>query len=135
MKRILLSLAAAALIAVPVSAQWQNVPRTVVPRGADGKPNMTAPAPRRADGKPDMSGVWNPPVGYLRDLSRDAKEPVQFLPEAKKLYDLRASGAKWLEEPDANCLPQGIPKVMFAPAPWRIVQTPGRIFFVHEAFN
>ncbi len=48
---------------------------------------------------------------------------------------MRASGAKWREEPDANCLPQGVPKVLWAPAPWRIVQTPTIVFFVHEAFN
>jgi hypothetical protein len=135
MKRLLSSLAVVILTGVGVSAQWQNVPRTAVPRTPDGKINLSAPAPRLPDGKIDLSGVWNPPVGYLRDLSRDAKEPVQFLPAAKALYDLRASGAKWLEEPDANCLPQGIPKVMFAPAPWRIVQTPNIVFFVHEAFN
>jgi hypothetical protein len=28
-----------------------------------------------------------------------------------------------------------VPKVLLAPAPWRIVQTPTIIFFVHEAFN
>jgi hypothetical protein len=135
MKRILQSLAIVSVIAVPASAQWTNVPRSSVPRTADGKINLTAPAPRLADGKPDLSGVWNPPLGYVRDLAKDVKEPIPFLPEAKALYDLRASGAKWLEEPDANCLPQGVPKVMFAPAPWRIVQTPNIIFFVHEAFN
>jgi len=135
MKRLLYPLAIVILLGVSASAQWTNVPRSSVPRTPDGKINLTAPAPRLPDGKPDLSGVWNPPTGYLRDLSRDAKEPVQFLPEAKALYDVRASGAKWLEEPDANCLPQGIPKVMFAPAPWRIVQTPNIIFFVHEAFN
>ena len=135
MKTVLPSLALVALIGVSASAQWTNVPRASVPRTPDGKVDMAAPAPRLPDGKPDLSGVWNPPTGYLRDLSRDVKEPIPFLPEAKALYDVRASGAKWSEEPDANCLPQGVPKVMFAPAPWRIVQTPNIIFFVHEAFN
>jgi hypothetical protein len=135
MKTLFQSLVIVVLIGVSASAQWTNVPRTVIPRGADGKPNPTAPAPRLADGRPDLSGVWNPPLGYVRDLAKDVKEPVPFLPDAKALYDVRASGAKWLEEPDANCLPQGVPKVMLAPAPWRIVQTPTVIFFVHEAFN
>ena len=106
-----------------VSAQWQNVPRATLPRLPDGRPNLTAPAPRRADGKPDLSGVWNPPAGFIRDLGRDLKEPVPFQPWAKAEYDVRASGAKWREEPDANCLPQGVPKILWAPAPWRIVQT------------
>ena len=100
-----------------------------------GRPNLSAPAPRLPDGKPDLSGIWNPPAGYIRDLARDLKGDVPFQPWAKAVYDERASGALWKEEPDANCLPQGVPKVLLAPAPWRIIQTPGIVFFVHEAFN
>jgi hypothetical protein len=135
MKTLFQSLVVVVLVGVSASAQWTNVPRASVPRTPDGKVNLSAPAPRLPDGKPDLSGVWNPPLGYVRDLAKDVKEPIPFLPAAKALYDVRASGAKWLEEPDANCLPQGVPKVMFAPAPWRIVQTPTIVFFVHEAFN
>jgi hypothetical protein len=39
-------------------AQWLNYKTPGVPRMADGKPNLTAPAPRALDGKPDLSGVW-----------------------------------------------------------------------------
>ena len=39
-------------------AQWLNYPTADVPRTADGKPNLSAPAPRTADGKPDFSGMW-----------------------------------------------------------------------------
>ena len=116
-------------------AQWTNVPPDRTPRTPDGKPNLAAPAPRLPDGKPDLSGVWTPPNGYLRDLAKDLKEPVPFQPWAKTLYDERAAGVHWKDEPDANCLPQGVPKVMLAPAPWRIVQTSNIVFFVHEAFN
>jgi hypothetical protein len=41
-----------------LSAQWIKVPTAGVPRKADGKVNMSAPAPRMADGKPDFSGIW-----------------------------------------------------------------------------
>jgi len=126
------------LMSTPLFAQpwWSKVPAGSVPRTADGKVNLSAPAPRLPDGKPDFSGVWNPPTGYLRNLSKDLKDDeVQFQPWAKTLFDERAAGLHWREEPDANCLPQGVPKVLWAPAPWRMVQTPDRIFFVHEAFN
>src|SRR5512139_1900533 len=116
-------------------AQWANIPPPDIPRTADGRPNLSAPAPRLPDGKPDLSGIWNPPTGYLRNLAKDLKEDVPFQPWAKALYDERAAGKFWREEPDANCLPQGVPKVLLAPAPWRMVQTPERVFFVHEAFN
>jgi hypothetical protein len=39
-------------------AQWLNFRAPGVPRTADGKPNLSAPAPRSPDGKPDLSGVW-----------------------------------------------------------------------------
>ena len=39
-------------------AQWPRSTTPNVPKTADGKPNLNAPAPRTADGKPDLSGVW-----------------------------------------------------------------------------
>src|SRR5271166_4279724 len=43
---------------VSLTAQWPNRPTPGLPRTADGKANLSAPAPRSADGKPDLSGVW-----------------------------------------------------------------------------
>src|SRR5213593_3879056 len=61
-RRSCLQAAAAALIlaAFPsaVFAQWLGFPTPGVPRSADGKPNLSAPAPRTPDGKPDLSGMW-----------------------------------------------------------------------------
>ena len=53
---------AAALLLLPVSlgAQWLDWRTPGIPRTADGKPNLTAPAPRTPDGKPDLSGLWQP---------------------------------------------------------------------------
>src|SRR5215475_12562598 len=83
------------LMSTPLFAQpwWSKVPAGSVPRTADGKVNLSAPAPRLPDGKPDFSGVWNPPTGYLRNLSKDLKDDeVQFQPWAKTLFDERAAG-------------------------------------------
>jgi hypothetical protein len=135
-KLFLLGLAMVIAMCGSVFAQWAKVPPTAVPRAPDGRPNLSAPAPRLPDGKPDLSGVWNPPPRYLRNLAADLKpEDVPFQPWAKAVYDERAAGLHWKEEPDANCLPQGLPKILVAPAPWRIVQAPDKVFFIHEAFN
>src|SRR3954462_12102199 len=66
--------AVAALMLVPfqVAAQWLDMPTPGIPRTADGKPNLTAPAPRAADGHPDLSGLWRGAgtKGDLRDTSK-----------------------------------------------------------------
>jgi hypothetical protein len=51
----------AALIGVPTlgSGQWLRYPTDGIPRKADGKPDLTAPAPRLPDGHPDLSGLWH----------------------------------------------------------------------------
>ena len=135
-KRLLFALAFACTMREPAVAQWTKVPAAAIPGTPDGKPNLAAPAPRLPDGKPDLSGIWNSPTKYLRNLASDLKpEDVPFQPWAKAIYDERAAGLHWKEEPDANCLPQGLPKILVAPAPWRIVQAPGYMVFVHEAFN
>jgi hypothetical protein len=125
------------LVSAPASAQWTKIPRGNVPRGPDGKPNLSAPAPRLPDGKPDLSGIWEPEGGkYVRNLAADLKpEDVPFQPWAKALFESRADGSHSREDPDANCLPQGVPKINAAPAPWKIVQNPGFIVIVYEAFN
>src|SRR5688572_5412340 len=49
---------AAVLGSAQLTAQWVNHPTPGVPRRADGKVDMAAPAPRLANGKPDLSGLW-----------------------------------------------------------------------------
>jgi len=133
----LIAVCVAMFVCMPLYAQWTKVPPPAIPRGPDGKPNLSAAAPKLPDGTPDLSGVWEPAeTKWLRNLAADLKpEDVPFQPWAKALYDERAAGLHWKEEPDANCLPQGTPKILVAPAPWKVVQTANFIVFVHEAFN
>jgi hypothetical protein len=137
MKTLFAILVAMTAFCATVHAQWVKVPAANTPLGADGKPNLTTPAPRLPDGKPDLSGIWEPiSPKYLRDLAADLKPgEVPYQPWAKALVDSRADGSHAREESDANCLPQGIPKIAAAPAPWKIIQSAGSIVILHEAFN
>src|SRR5262245_4669777 len=65
MQRIAIAMALC-LLPVSLYAQWLDWRTPGIPRTADGKPNLTAPAPRTADGKPDLSGVWQPEVNPYR---------------------------------------------------------------------
>ena len=130
-------IAALLLMSLPLWAQWTKVPPEPVPRTKDGKPNLSAPVPRLPGGKPDLSGVWSPNANkYLRDIAVDLKPgEVPFQPWAKALFEQRIDGSHSKEDPDANCLPQGVPKIDAAPAPWKIVPTPRFIVIAYEAFN
>ena len=49
--------AIACFVCTVASAQWIQYPTEAVPKGKDGKPNLSAPAPRGSDNKPDFSGM------------------------------------------------------------------------------
>ena len=55
-----IALAALFLLPVSLSAQWLDWRTPGIPRTADGRPDLAAPAPRTPDGKPDFSGLWQP---------------------------------------------------------------------------
>jgi len=120
-----------------VAQWWLDVPPGNIPRTPSGEPDLTAPAPRTADGRPDLSGIWEPIKTYSTNLSADLVAPaeVPFQPWAKALADERATGSQSRNDPPAQCLPQGVPRLAGAPAPWKIVQTPGLTVIVYEAFN
>tara|TARA_B100000686_G_scaffold353038_1_gene457035 strand:+ start:2781 stop:3590 length:810 start_codon:yes stop_codon:yes gene_type:complete len=80
---------------------------------------LQMPAPRLPDGKPDFSGIWVD-TGSHRNITVGLVEGEELvlLPEAKALMDSRMQK----DDPEANCLPTGIPRI--APFPWRIVGAP-----------
>src|SRR6202030_1320698 len=77
------------VLASPLPAQWIKYPTAGIPRTADGKPDLSAPAPKTADGKPDLSGLWHQPNGvkYPVNLAADLKPAdVSYQPWAAALY-------------------------------------------------
>ena len=132
MRRLTVASGFAALALLPaVLGAQATPPATTSPAGSGGLERTRAvaskPAPRLPDGKPDLSGVWQGggPVGDLEQgLAKG--ETIPLLPEAKKIMDARQSK----DDPEANCLPTGVPRI--APYPWRIVQTPTHVFFLFE---
>jgi hypothetical protein len=125
------------LVAVPLSAQWLKLPDKSIPRTKDGKPDLTAPTPRKADGKPDLSGIWIVPgPKYLQNLAADLQPgDVPMQPWAAALTKERMTGKHASEESDANCLPQGVPKINVTPVPFKIVQNSDEVFILYEAFG
>ena len=135
-KAALLGIVLALLAGMPAAAQW--VPRLppTTPRGADGRPNLAAPAPRGADGKPDFSGIWTGDgLANFRDLASEIPGGAPMQPWAEALYKERLAGKHAWIEPDANCLPQGVPKINLAPAPWKFIPMQGTMVILYEAFG
>ena len=57
--KTLVTIIALTACVTPLAAQWAQYRTPGIPRTADGKLNLTAPAPRTADGKPDLTGLWD----------------------------------------------------------------------------
>ena len=125
-----------AVATLPLAAQWRSIPLDGVPLAADGKPDLMAPAPRTAAGRVDLSGIYQSSYKYFQNIAADlGLDKVPMTDQARKIHASRVSGELGWDEPDAHCLPQGVPKINMAPVPFRIVQTDKLVVIVYEAFN
>jgi hypothetical protein len=125
---------------IVTAAGAQQVPTaSTSPAGSGGASNPAlaaavpdAPAPRLPDGTPDLTGVWvgGGPVGDIA-MGLLPGEQIVMKPEAEALMKKRMAA----DDPEARCLPTGVPRV--APYPWRILQTPAygkatHLYFIFE---
>ncbi len=61
---------------------------------------------------------------YIRDLALDIGEAKFRISRGRADWDERKDGAHSGEDPDAHCLPQGVPKIGYVSYPWKLVETP-----------
>ena len=126
----------------PVSAQWPAHQAVGVPRTADGKIDVNAPAPRTADGKPDLSGIWmsrlsgqnvpgRPPLASFGNAGIGIQGDLPFQPWAAALQKKRAAENS-KENPDGLCLPESLLQLHLDPQPLKVVQTPAAIYIIYE---
>jgi len=137
---------------------WYPGPAAPVAALAFGPPahehrRSTAPAsvPRTADGKPDLNGLFEPDAGganYGLDAHpaspggltppgrgiivdpADGQLPHQ--PWARAEREARNTPERGYDDPTAHCFVAGVPRSMYVPVPYHIVQTPELIVTLHE---
>ena len=144
------SLAVACLLSLPLySQQLAKDPGPFLEpgqfgTGADQNSKAKAgPTPHLPDGPPDFggNGAWYP--GFSGNIaepmwkgvkSADKHVDVPFLPSALQLFNERVETlAK--DDPEAQCLPVGVPRYMFDPYPFQMIQTADRVIFIFEGDN
>lgn len=133
--RVMILCACAALAAAGAVCRAQNAPATSPATNAVLIPEKTRTADYSALGAlPDWSGIW----------TLDFPKPGDAPPEAPSLTPTAAAELKQLEaeeakdqEPateSANCVPPGMPQIMFQPYDVEFLFTPGRVTIVQEAY-
>lgn len=137
------SFAAALLLVASASAQQ---------RGPRRNPTAKAgPVPRMADGKPDMQGFWNAQaIAAAFDIEEHpgtfgimgGKSIIVDPPDGKIPYQPWALARKkemaahhMYDDPEAHCISSGIPRQTYAPFGLQILQPPGDVLILYEAYH
>ena len=139
MTKILIAAAIAAM-AAPAFAGQRNVNQPAAPTSPAGAGGLTTgngrgrgaqppqgPAPKLPDGRPDFSGVWQV-AGPVGDLAQGMPKGEEIPLNAAGKAEMARRESK--DDPEANCLPTGVPRV--APYPMRMLQTATHVFILFE---
>jgi hypothetical protein len=126
------------------AAQWLEYPTPGVPRTADGKPDLSAPAPRTADGRTDLSGMWGwetrancgahcTDLQISREFLNIAATLTGGLPYKPGVADVvKRRTAAQDEDPNARCMPRGAPRIWTDDYYKRIFQLSERVVILTE---
>ena len=126
----------------------------VAQRGGRGGAASAPPTPirRMPDGKPDLTGMYqadaggsnygleNKPGNGLIPASRgvvvdppDGKLPYQ--PWARAERDDRVLPHRGYDDSTAHCFMGGVPRAIYTPSPFQIIQPPGFVLLLFERMN
>jgi hypothetical protein len=133
----------------PAAAQWINTRTAGVPRNADGKVAMTAPAPRLPDGKPDLSGIWTAgdsnrqkedvasdgnDIGSSRHMSNlgvDLPGGLPYQPWLVPIVKERTANLA-IDDPHIRCLPDNFLRAYGLPHLLKFVHKPDLLVVLDE---
>jgi hypothetical protein len=106
--------------------------------------STSEPAPRLPNipylganaGKPDLGGKGTWDVKRIFDMAAlepgiEKKQVVPFTPKGDGVYRERLENFQ-KEDPEARCLPPGVPRMLYTPYPTQIMQLADRIVFIYE---
>ena len=140
-----LVLAATALSLIPLSATGQR-------RGGSRDGKKAPQFSRLADGKPDMQGYWET-RNFFSAFDLETHEKAEFgvpaghgvvvdPPNGKIPYQPWALEKKkdilehhLFDDPQAHCWLSGVPRQMYTPFGFQILQPPGYVVLLYEAFH
>jgi len=148
--RSLIATSAALLMAASVS--MAQAPQTPAPARPAAAPAYRAP--RTADGKPNLNGIWQAMNTANWDLEAHSAAPspikelgttgatpggsgvvdggtIPYLPDAlKKKKENQANRLKL--DPEVKCYLPGVPRAVYMPYPFQILQSTKHIMMLHE---
>jgi hypothetical protein len=138
----LLTIATAALVAaaVPAFAQAPVAGATPSPikRGADGKPDISGVF--FADGGGSNQGLEKRAASPLTPPGRgvvidppDGMLPTQ--PWARAENEARRAPERGYDDPTAHCIVAGVPRSIYVPSPFQILQPPGAVLLLFERMS
>src|SRR5215470_860817 len=133
------------LIVMPLRAQGGG-------RGQRGQQRSAGPIRRMPDGKPDLSGYYSADTGganyglerherdFLTPATRgiivdppDGKFPYQDWARAERVN--RELPHRGYDDPTAHCFVAGVPRSMYTPSPYQILQPPGYVVLLFERMS